>query len=275
MPSRRSAIPPLNRQLQANNLVTAPVDYQQTGQRTFEQSTPLRWLLQTLEDIIFVETLSIPNDTETISDPEASCPVCFETYRKPHEGRLIVPESDEVASRRLLHERPLELECGHVIGKACLRRIIDMRTGYADVPKCPMCRGPIYTTISVVPLARSSDRQADIVGLLCCVIRLFILFNLRQPETHKALFEWVHGPTFGGRTIEEGQLFAEMRNAVEIWDEFGDSTMWGWMLARKRGGLPNEELESNRSGGVNRRYTALLSSTAPVLQRVTIMPTES
>lgn len=265
MSNPRSAIPPLNRQFQANSLITATVDYyQQTSQRSSEQSTPLRWLLQTLEDMIYVETLSdATNDTEaTISDPEACCPVCFETYRKSHEEELIMPEPDGIASRRLLHERPLGLECGHVIGKACLRRIIDMR--YAGVPKCPMCRGTIYTTISVIPLVRSSDNKPDIVGLLCCAIRLYILFKPRQPETHKALYEWVHDPTFEGRTLEEGQLFAEMRNAVDIWDEFGDRNMWGWLRARKKGDLPNEELGSARGvvgvgvEGVGVTYTAFV-----------------
>lgn len=138
---------------------------------------------------------------------------------------------------------------------------------------------------TAIPLFRSSDNKADIVGLLCCVIKLYILFNPRQPETHKALSEWVHDPTFGGRTIEEGQIFAEMGNAVEICDEFGDRTIWGWLKARKRGDLPNEELGSAPGGGsdgsggegvriqgvgMGYRYTALLSVSTSVLQRVTV-----
>lgn len=252
MSNSRSTIPALNRQFQANGLVTDPVEYyQQTDRQSSEQSTPLRWLLQTLEDMIYVETLSVAtnDDSETtIFNPEASCPVCFESYGNPYEEELMMPEPDEVANRLLLHERPLELGCGHVIGKACLRQIIDMR--YEGVPKCPMCRGPINTTIRAIPLFRSSDNKADIVGLLCCVIKLYIMFNPRQPETHQALSEWVHDPTFGGRTVEEGRIFAEMRNAVEIWDEFGDGAMWRWLWARKRGDLPNEELGSAPGGGV-------------------------
>lgn len=64
--------------------------------------------------------------------------------------------------------------------------------------------------------------------------------------------------------------------------------MWGWLRARKRGDLPNEELGSALGGnggrgdggagagvriegvGMRYRYTVLLSSTTPILQRVTI-----
>lgn len=115
-------------------------------------------------------------------------------------------------------------------------------------PKCPMCRSSIYTIVREIPLARSSDKKADIVGQLCCIIRLYIISNPTRPETHKALSEWVHGPTFGGRTVEEGQPLAGMRDAVEIWDEFGDIAMWKWMRARKWGDFPNDELGSDRVG---------------------------
>lgn len=61
-----------------------------------------------------------------------------------------------------------------------------------------------------------------------------------------------------------------MRNAVEIWKEFGNFRMWQWILARKRGDLPNEELGTVYGTGEEDRgatYTALLDSSTPVLQR--------
>lgn len=165
---------------------------------------PLRWLLDILEKIIFVETLTDADDDETISDPESSCPICLERYRKPYE-EMALPETGP-ASRLLRNERPLKLDCGHVLGKNCLRRIINARHG--GEPKCPLCRRCINTITSVIPLVRSRDRQPDIVGLLGCVIRLYILLsNPDSPETHKGLYNWVHGPTFLGRTREEQVLF--------------------------------------------------------------------
>lgn len=264
-----TAIPPLNLWSQENYLMIYSVNPQQNDGQDFVESTPLRWLLGILEKIIFVETLSDADDAETISDPESFCPVCLETYRKPHEVGAL-PETGPV-SRLLRNERPLKLDCGHIIGKNCLRRIIDMSHG--GEPKCPLCRRWINTTTSVIPLIRSRDRQPDIVGLLCCVIRLYILSNRDSPETHEGLYEWVHGPTFLGRIKEEHDLFIEMRNAVDIWEEFGEPRMWRWILARKRGELPNEELgtvygrsEDSRSA----TYTALLDSNTPVLQRDTM-----
>lgn len=261
-----TAIPPLNLWSQENYLMIYPVNPQQNDGQDFVESTPLRWLLDILEKIIFVETLTDADDAETISDPESSCPVCLETYRKPHEV-MALPETGP-ASRLLRNERPLKLDCGHIIGKNCLRRIIDMSHG--GEPKCPLCRRWINTTTSVIPLIRRRDRQPDIVGLLGCVIRLYILSNPDRPETHEGLYEWVHGPTFLGRIKEEHDLFIGMRNAVDIWEELGEPRMWRWILARKRGELPNEELGTVYGRGEDSRsatYTALLDSNTPVLQR--------
>lgn len=257
----RSSIPPLNPHFQENYLTRHPMYSQPTG----EESTPLRWLLDTLEKIFFVETLTDANDAETISDPEASCPVCLETYRKPRE-EMARPETGQ-ASRLIRNERPLKLDCGHVIGRTCLRRMINVGNG--GEPKCPLCRDWIHTAVSVIPLARTSDRKHDTVALLCCVIRLYILFNPNRPETHEGLYEWVHRPTFVGRTLEEEDIFAKMKIAVDKWEDTGKQNMWRQILLRQRGLLPNEELGTVDGGseGMGPTYTPLLNSSTPVLQR--------
>lgn len=80
MSSRRSAIPTVNRQVQESHSIIVGVEEDPaTGERVEVGSTPLRWLLDSLEKIIFVETLTEAG-AEITSDPEASCPVCFETY---------------------------------------------------------------------------------------------------------------------------------------------------------------------------------------------------
>ena len=111
MSSRRSNIPPVNRHAQENYEVTVAVeDDPETGARVEVGSTPLRLLLDSLEKILYLETLTDTN-AETTSDPEASCPVCFENYKIPREEAI--PGAEQA------NEKPLRLECGHIIGKKC------------------------------------------------------------------------------------------------------------------------------------------------------------
>lgn len=260
----RSAVPPLNQQFRAYYLIMDPFNLQHPGEQGLLQLTPLRWLLDILEDIIYVKTLADANGADIISDPKAYCPVCLETYKIPGEETAMSGTGHGSQLQR--NGRPLKLECGNVICKACLREII--HTKHGGGPKCPLCRDWIHKTLSVIPLVRNRDREPDIVGLLCCAIRLYILFNPAGPETHEELAEWLHCPTFVGQTPKEHALFTKVRNAVDIWKGFGEKVMWDWILARRRGRLPNEELgsEYGESMGMNTTYTAVLSLGTPVLR---------
>lgn len=233
MSNRSSGIPPVNRQVQENYEVTVAVEEDpETGVRVVVGSTPLRLLLDSLEKILYMETLPCPN-VETTSDPETSCPVCFENYKTPREEAI--PEAEQ-ANR--LNEKPLKLECGHIIGKNCLRRMFDQ----ARLAKraCPLCRHEIETSSGHIPLAHSNGRP-DIAGALCCAIRLYLRINLTKSETHEALNEWVHTQYLQECTTEKHAYFAIMKAAVETWESVGEENMWKWIEARISGELSDEE----------------------------------
>lgn len=235
MSNRGRTIPTVNRQVQENHTIIVGVEEDpETGEQVEVGSTPLRWLLDSLDKILFVETLTEAG-AEITSDPEASCPVCFENYKKPLQEE--VPESGQANQ---VNEKPLKLECGHIIGKNCLRGMIDLKC--LGKRKCPLCRCKIRTSIRHIPLAHS-DGQPDIAGALCCAIRLYLCTNPNKPETHEALNEWVHSPPpppQRERTAEQQAYFAIMRNAVETWEEVGTERMRQWVKSRMRGELPDE-----------------------------------
>lgn len=245
-----SDIPPVNRQAQENYEVTVAVEEDpETGVRVVVGSTPLRLLLDSLEKILFMETLP-----QTTSDPEASCPVCFETYLispVPREGggqeqeearipgRAEEQAEEEQASQLMINEKPLQLVCGHIIGKKCLRRMFDQ----ARLAKraCPLCRHEIETSIEHIPLAHGNGRP-DVAGALCCAIRLYLRINVTKPETHEALHEWVHTQCLQEELSPEKQAyFAIMKAAVETWESVGQENMWKWIEARISGELLDEE----------------------------------
>lgn len=233
MSSRRSNIPPVNRQVQENYEVTVAVeDDPETGARVEVGSTPLRLLLDSLEKILYLETLTDIN-AETTSNHEVSCPVCFENYQMPRERAI--PGAEHANQP---NEKPLKLECGHIIGKNCLRRMMDQSCLAKRV--CPLCRHKIKTSIGHIPLAHSNGKP-DLVGALCCAIRLYLRINLTKPETHEALNEWVHSQFLQEETPEKQAYFAIMRTAVETWEEIGTKRMWLWIDARMSGKLPDEE----------------------------------
>lgn len=259
MSSRSGDIPPVNRQVQENYEVKFAVgEDPATGFRVVVGSTPLRLLLDSLEKIISLETLaSAKNVDETttspsLSDADASCPVCFETYKIPcndkdehkdgNEEAIINPRRAEqaaAASQQLvLNEKPLKLKCGHIIGKKCLRRIFDQ----ARLAKraCPLCRHEIETSSSHIPLAHSNGRP-DIAGALCCAIRLYLRISLTKPETCEALNEWVHTQSPQEWELDKQAYFAIMKAAVETWESVGKENMWKWIEARMSGELPDEE----------------------------------
>lgn len=233
MSSRRNNVPLVNRQVQENYEVRVAVqDDPETGARVEVGSTPLRLLMDSLEKILYLETL-LDGNTETTSDPEATCPVCFENYKTLSEAAI---SGAEQASQ--LYEKPVKLNCGHIIGKKCLRRMIDQ----ACLAKraCPLCRHQIKTSIGHIPLAHS-DGKPDIAGALCCAIRLYLRINIIKPETHDALNEWVHSQFLQEGTPEKQAYFAIMRAAVETWEEVGKKRMWLWIEARMSGELSDEE----------------------------------
>lgn len=236
MSNQRSTIPHINHQVQENYMVVVDVvEDPETGEPVVVSSTPLRWLLDRLEKILFVETLT-GADAETTSDPEAFCPVCLENYKLPCQEAT--PGLSEQAIQ-ITNEKPLKLECGHIFGKNCLRRIINPQCLWRR--ECPLCRHPIHTNIRDIPLSHS-DGKPDIVGALCCAIRLYLRTGSPMPETHAALNEWVHAnPPARERTPEENAGFVIMRSAVETWEEVGAEKMREWIDLRMSGGLPDEE----------------------------------
>lgn len=256
MSSQSGDIPPVNRQVQENYEVTVAVEEDpQTGVRVVVGSTPLRLLLDSLEKMIFMETLASATnvDDETTksssSDPDASCPVCFETYKIPRDDKhehkdeneeaTINPRgAEQAASQLLLNEKPLKLKCGHIIGKKCLRRMFDQARLAKRV--CPLCRHEIETSSGHIPLAHSNGRP-DIAGALCCAIRLYLRINLTKPETHEALNEWVYTQSLQESEPEKHAYFAIMKAAVETWESVGKEDMWKWIEARMSGELVDEE----------------------------------
>lgn len=247
-------MPPLNQQVPDDYLLMVSMGNEPAGEPVDFDTACLRWLLSNLERILYLETL--PEVGDEITDPEASCPVCFEKYQKPGAKREI-PESGQGREG----ERALKLgECGHVICISCLRRIINEGgSGGENKPRCPLCRQWIDTEIDEIPLARS-DGQFDYIGHLCCAIRLYVLINPTEPKTIKGLNEWVHSPTFQGKRI----FFARMRVAVEQWGKYGSKRMWKYILARRNGQLSNKEFGFNHRASVLIR-TSLISSTPPLL----------
>lgn len=236
MSNPRSTIPAVSHQVQDNYMVVVGVEEDpETGETVVVGSTPLRWILDSLEKILFVETLS-GADAETTSDPEASCPVCLENYKIPRQE--VAPGSSEQAIQ-IINEKPLKLECGHIIGKKCLRQMIHPQC--LGKRECPLCRHPMHTNIRDIPLAHS-DGKPDIVGALCCAIRLYLHIDSPKLETHAALNEWLNAnPPARVRTPEEQACFVIMRNAVETWEEVGTEHMREWIDLRMSGGLPDEE----------------------------------
>lgn len=233
MSIRGSDVPPVNRQVQENyEIIVAVEEDPETGVRVEVRSTPLRLLLDSLEKILFMETLPCAN-VGTTSAPDASCPVCFENYKIP--GEEAIPGAEQASQ---LNEKPLKLKCGHIIGKKCLRRIFDQ----ARLSKraCPLCRHQIKTSISHIPLVHS-DGRSDIAGALCRAIRLFLRKNLTKPETHEALNEWVHTQYLQELTPEKRAYFNMMKYAVETWESVGKENMGKWIEARISGELPDEE----------------------------------
>lgn len=249
-------IPPLNLQVQEDCLLTIPTEDELTGEQVSFDTTHLRWLLNILEKILFVETL--PEAFEIASDSETACPICYENYGKQGKDMAIL-ESGRAIQRE---GRPLKLECGHVICIGCLRRIVN-KEYYREKPRCPLCRHLIDTVISEIPLSRR-DGPSDYIGHLCCVIRLYILINPNNPETMEGLTEWVHSPTFQGKR----NFFARMRVTVEQWGSVGSKRMWLYILGRRDGLLPNREFRSEYGDKVLIRTR--LNSSTPVLHHTEI-----
>lgn len=250
-------MPPLNEQIQEDHLLMVSMEDELTGERVFFDTPCLRWLLSNLERILYLETLPEAWD-EIASDPEASCPVCFEKYKQPGEEEAI-PGSGKASQGK---EKPLKLECEHVICIRCLRRIINENYS-GEKPRCPLCRHWIDTVINEIPLVRM-DGQYDYIGYLCCVIRLYILTNPTKPKTIEGLNEWVHSPTFQGKPL----IFARMRVTVEQWGKYGSKRMWEYILARRDGHLPNKEFGFDHGARVLIR--TMLNSSTPVLQHTEI-----
>lgn len=233
-----------------------------------KRTTPLRWILNKLEKQHLVDGLTKSNDENT-SYPEACCPVCLEDFMTP--GLKAIPGSNKAIQ---LHEKPLKLQCGHIICINCLHMIINLKGG--GERKCPLCRRQIHKSISTIPLFLS-DGQSDILGGLCCAIRLYICINPTKPETPKALNEWIHSPLLE-QLIDEGQAPEEqlyitiMKDAVKYYySSFKGGQLRNLPCGNRSSlgkGFPTRGLDSDLDGsGVMRSYRDLMARNTAMLQR--------
>lgn len=180
-------IPPLNQQVQENYMTIIAISGENsiTGELGPSRTTPLRWMLNRLEKQFLVNALTKADDENT-SYSEVCCPVCLEDY-------MTFGVKTTIGSNHAiqLHEKPLKLQCGHLIGINCLHMIINLKGGGKG--KCPLCRCQIHESISKISLFLKNG-QSDLFGGLCCAIRLYLCINSTTPETPEALNEWIHRP---------------------------------------------------------------------------------
>lgn len=215
-------IPPLNREVQEKYMIMFTVEENpDTGEPGPTKTTPLRWILNTIERKLLFDAIT-KGIAEKKSDFEASCPVYCEDYVKPGGVAISGPGK----ASRLINEKPLKLYCGHVLGHKCFHRMINLQ-GKGN-HKCPLCRCHIHSLHSSTPLFQSdfplilTNGVGNLFGGLSSAIKLFISVNLTEPETHEALYEWVHRPVFEHlasveQTREEVLYIAVVRWAVNEW----------------------------------------------------------
>ena len=133
-------------------------------------STPLRWLLYSLEKILYVDSLPSA-DVDVSSNPGASCPICFEEYFIT-SARLDTT-SKAVGQEKVRNERPLKLECGHILGRTCFHNLLN--TSELRSSKCPLCRHPIYPCmLPNVGLFPHNGEGPNVLNLLCISIRIYL-----------------------------------------------------------------------------------------------------
>lgn len=211
-------IPHLNQEIQKNYMVMFDVEENPYEDETGPKTTHLRWLLDTVEKELLVYAIT-EGIAKNVSNIEPFCPVCLEHYITPSDGTIL-----RSGKGSQLNEKPLKLSCGHVLGHNCFHRIMNLQGG--GNRKCPLCRSHIHTFQSNPPLLYSEvplihrNGQWNMLGGLCCAIRLFICINLTKPEIPEALYMWVHSPLLeqlvcGGQTHEEVLYIAIMRWAVD------------------------------------------------------------
>lgn len=233
MEDERISVPALNYQAQANFIFpVAIVPDPVTGLPTLAYSTPLRWLLFNVEKVLFVDFLPSAEAAIT-SNPEYTCPVCQQTYfTTPSEATETTTESDH--QQRVLNERPLELRCGHVIGRTCLHTILAHNE--RRYRHCPVCQDPIYVCRFIdTILVPTRNTWPDLLAVIRCAVRLYMLIDeASRPETHEALRSWMRSPLFGRETGLNGTRLVWMRAAFDMWDEFGEAVMWQLMRNRAR-----------------------------------------
>lgn len=244
MEDERISVPALDYQAQANFLfpvaiVADPV----TGLETFVFSTPLRWLLFSLEKVLFVDILPLA-EAEITSNPKSTCPVCQQKYYMTTPSGAAadttITESDHQERARIRNESPLELRCGHVIGRSCLHKVLSHKERHYR--QCPVCQDPIYVCYFIdTILIPTRNTVPDLLAVIRCAIRLYMLIDeASRPETHEGLRSWMESPLFARETGLNGTRLVWMRAAINMWDEVGEDFMWQLMRNRARRDLrPN------------------------------------
>lgn len=227
-------IPPVNWEIQDIYMAEIPMQDPSTGEVNTHYSTPLRWLFRNLSMTLYLETLTEIYPV-IAPEPEASCPVCFEEYNKPVEEMTTTPESGKASKRQ---EKPVKLKCGHVFGIDCLYQILD--PDLIGNPTCPLCRNLIDPMLEDILLSRkdnknnvNSGKQWDILGVLCCAIKLFLMSNRTQPETYPVFKAWVRGPAFESRRQARIEISTVYRDMINKWDEWGNRRLWNYIKARR------------------------------------------
>lgn len=229
------SVPALDYQAQANFLFpVAFVPDPVTGLHTVVRSTSLRWLLYNVEKVLFVDYQPSAK-AEITSDPESTCPVCEQKYFTTPSGAAdttTTTKSDH--QERVQNERPLELRCGHVVGRTCLHRIL--AHDKLQYRLCPVCEDPIDVCRFIdTVLIPTYGTGPDVLALIRCAVRLYILIGeSSRPETHEGLRSWMKSPLFAQETGLGRTRIAWMTAAIDVCDEVGESGVWELMRSRAR-----------------------------------------
>lgn len=242
-----SSIPPLNYQAQVRYMtIVGHEEHPITGQARIIMSTPLRWLLYNLEKVLYVDSLPSA-DAEVTTDPGASCPICFEEYFIT-SARLDTT-SEAVGQEKMRNERPLKLECGHILGRTCLHDLLNISELKSS--RCPLCRHLIHPCmLPNAELFPHNGEGPNVLKLLCIAIRVYLRRGPDTvPETRAGLIEWVH--SIGDETVEE--LGEEELGKEELGEEeLGEEELDGEELDKgqmEEGQLYEEQMDENQLSG--------------------------
>lgn len=202
--------------LPLNPLATIAVEViPTTGQRAEIQLNSLCRMLYKLESSFFVDALPDAH-AEVTFDLGSSCPVCLENYFNTlAEGNTALEAAEKA---RVENVKPLRLQCGHVFGRTCLLKIFSQSE--LTTNRCPLCRQQI-----AMPMVPDNDLWShgrknitvNLLALLCIAIRLYLRLDPNtNPETHRALKDWIYSLPYEVEGPESWSDFSYMKSAAML-----------------------------------------------------------